>query len=46
MDVEPIRYMLDSQGCGKDSDASFKTLVDLYDTTIRALQDKSIPAYR
>ena len=46
MDVKPIGYMLDSQRCGKDSGASFKTLTNLYDIATRVLKDYSVPKYR
>lgn len=43
MDVKPIGNTLDSQRCGKDSAAFFKTLVNLYGITTKVLKDYSIP---
>lgn len=45
-DVKPIGYMLDPQRCGRDSAASFKTLMNLYDISTRVLKDYSVPKYR
>lgn len=46
MAIKPIGYLLDSQGCGKDSAASLETLLNLYDTTTRVLNNYSVPKYR
>jgi len=38
---KPTGYVLNSQRCGKDSAASFKTLMNVYD-----IKDDSIPKYK